>query len=386
MDAHRPRQRQLMPVSRKRRGRLGAASSAAQGLTTRRGPGRQEALALLVLALSACSAPELAPSISEPQQPASLNHSDARMDDGYRLPLDRWPATAELANGQPEFVVLGLHGFNDYREAIAPLAQHLADAGMTTYAVDQRGFGATSRRGRWHGSDRLIADLHSLLRLIRQRHPDDLLFVAGDSMGAAVVLSALSESDPRDRLDVDGLILIAPAVWSRETMPWYQRLALAIAAKLLPGLELTGEGLSIRPSDNRDMLVAMGRDPLVIKATRVEALWGVTNLMDRAVQWSGQTKVPVLILYGENDEIIPASAFCSFISKLPRSEHLRLVLYRNGWHMLARDLQGERVHRDIATWIKDPTARLPSGEETDPKSDRIDAFCAASDTEDHAAR
>jgi hypothetical protein len=36
-------------------------------------------------------------------------------------------------------------------------------------------------------------------------------------------------------------------------------------------------------------------------------------------------------------------------------------LYENGWHMLTRDLQGEIVTRDIAAYIRDPGAPLPSG-------------------------
>jgi hypothetical protein len=37
-----------------------------------------------------------------------------------------------------------------------------------------------------------------------------------------------------------------------------------------------------------------------------------------------------------------------------------------GWHMLLRDLQGELVWRDIATWTLDHAAPLPSGEERLP--------------------
>jgi hypothetical protein len=37
----------------------------------------------------------------------------------------------------------------------------------------------------------------------------------------------------------------------------------------LPGLKVTGRGLGITPSDNLEMLRALGRDPLVIKETRI---------------------------------------------------------------------------------------------------------------------
>ncbi len=316
----------------------------------------------------------------------------ARMPDGYRLPFQRWGPTEETRE-QPRIVVLGLHGFNDYSQAFKPLGEHLAEIGVVTYAFDQRGFGRTLQTGRWHGSEQLAADLRTLIRLLRARHPQARLILIGESMGAAVALSA----DAEGPLDVDGLVLIAPAVWSRDSMPWYQRLVLEIAARTLPGLKLTGEGVPIHPSDNEPMLIAMGRDPLVIKATRVEALWGVTNLMDRAVDWPGQTqgrqRPPTLILYGERDSIIPPHAFCRFIEPVALNERVRLALYENGWHMLPRDLQGKRVRSDIASWLQDPRAALPSTEEvilsTEPRAepstapgagrspDRLDRFCAS---------
>lgn len=312
------------------------------------------------------------------------------MTDGYRLPFQRWGS-----DEQPQIVVLGLHGFNDYSQAFKPLGEHLAKVhgaspprtikglfhgktGVTTYAFDQRGFGRTLQPGRWHGSEQLTADLRTLIGLLRARYPQARLILAGESMGAAVALSA----DVQAPLEIDGLLLIAPAVWSRDSMPWYQRVALEIAARALPGLKLTGEGVPIHPSDNEPMLIAMGRDPLVIKATRIEALWGVTNLMDQAVAWPDvrrqRNQPPTLILYGERDSIIPPLAFCRFISRTPvAAPEIQLLLYADGWHMLPRDLQGARVRADIATWVRDPSATLSSSERIGASTERLRRFCSS---------
>ncbi len=317
--------------------------------------------------------------VPQPHQPKPslqprLMQDAARMADGYRLPFQRWGPIE-----QPPIVALGLHGFNDYSQAFKPLGEHLAKRGVTTYAFDQRGFGRTLQTGRWHGSEQLSADLHTLIGLLRSRHPQARLILIGESMGAAVALSADHEAP----LDVDGLVLIAPAVWSRDSMPWYQRIALAIAASTLPGLKLTGEGVPIHPSDNEPMLMAMGRDPLVIKATRVEALWGVTNLMDQAVAWpdarrSRNQQPPTLILYGEHDSIIPPRAFCRFIDTVPLdTTALRFMLYADGWHMLPRDLQGARVRADIATWVQDPNAALADAEGVSASIEQLRRFCSS---------
>ncbi|WP_245537261.1 alpha/beta hydrolase [Thiocystis violascens] len=300
-----------------------------------------------------------------------LDRYHAIMADGYRLPLRVWSGSAS-----PSIVVLGLHGFNDYSHAFAPLASDLARRGIVTYAADQRGFGASALPGRWHGDQALTEDLRTLIALLRARHPQARIYVAGESMGGAVAMLAAA----RRPLPIDGLILIAPAVWSRDTMPWYQRVALRAAMQTLPWLKLTGEGVRLSPSDNREMLLAMSRDPLAIKATRVDALWGVTDLMDGARASAVHLPTPLLLLYGEHDEIIPRNAFCRLIGDLPADrDGLRLVLYRRGWHMLPRDRQGARVRADIAAWLGDPTAPLPSGEETPIDGYRTKALCAGLD-------
>ncbi|WP_242470708.1 alpha/beta hydrolase [Thiocystis violacea] len=311
---------------------------------------------LLVMALlSGCVGPQVIER-AEGRLTPRLTLEQAVMADGYRLPLRSWSGP-----GEPRIVLIGLHGFNDYSRAFEPLAGELAERGIRTYAVDQRGFGASAQPGRWHGSLTLARDLVTLVELVRTRHPKARLYVAGESMGGAVAMLASAQAS----LPIDGLVLIAPAVWSRDTMPWYQRLALDAAAGTLPWLKLTGEGLSVRPTDNDDLLRSLSADPLVIKATRVDALWGVTDLMDAARTAAPRLRPPVLLLYGERDEIIPRRAFVRLLRELPSDRSgIRLVLYRDGWHMLPRDRQGARVRTDILSWLTDPAGPIPSGEET----------------------
>jgi acylglycerol lipase len=321
---------------------------------------------LLVPALIAgCASPRLQEPSTEPMR-ARLGVESAVMDDGYRLPLWRW---GELE--RPKALVLALHGFNDYANAFARLGPYLSAYGILTYAYDQRGFGATAQRGRWGGEERMIADQRVLTGLLRKRYPGIPLFLLGESMGGAVLMAAAAASNR-----TDGIVLVAPAVWSRDTMNPLQRLLLMVAAHTLPWLELTGRGIEIHPSDNLDMLRAFSADPLVIKGARVDALWGVTNMMDRAMAKTDKLSKPVLLLYGEHDQIIPKKAFCAMIDRISgERKDIRIVLYHHGWHMLTRDLQGARVMADIAAWIQDREARLPSGEEVQPGSHRLECFC-----------
>jgi len=274
--------------------------------------------------------------------------------DGTGLALRSWTPTT----GAPRAVVIALHGFNDYGTFFAGGAAYLAERGFATYAYDQRGFGETPARGMWPGVGVLAEDLRVMARQVQARHPATPLYLLGSSMGGAVVMVAMAAAAAPT---VDGLILSAPAVWGRATMPFFQRWALAVAAHTVPWLTLTGRSLGILASDNIEMLRALGRDPLVIKGTRVDTIYGLVNLMDAAFDAAPRLRVPAFILYGANDEVIPKEPTESMISRLPALAHQRLALYKKGYHMLLRDLQAETVWRDIADWIEHPDRPLASG-------------------------
>ncbi len=298
---------------------------------------------LAVTLLLSCAKPYVQPSPGAHTLP-QLAESYALMEDGYQLPLSRWEAV-----GNARAVLLSLHGLNDYSFAFDNLGQYLSRHGITVIAYDQRGFGNTDGVGLWHGSERLGADLVTMTTLLREQYAGVPLYLLGESMGGAVALTSLAST----LLDVDGTVLVAPAVWSRNTMPFYQRYALWIAAHTVPGKQLTGDGLDLKPSDNIDMLQALGRDNLVIKATRVDVLYGISNLMDRAMLVSNEVPGNILLLYGKQDDIIPAPPTCELYERLSDNGTSRLsaIIYEDGYHMLTRDLQAAVVLEDITTWI-----------------------------------
>jgi alpha-beta hydrolase superfamily lysophospholipase len=141
------------------------------------------------------------------------------------------------------------------------------------------------------------------------------------------------------------------------------RLALWAGVRLMPGLTLTGRGLEKKPSDNIAMLRALSRDPLVIKETRVDTIYGLVDLMDAALDSAPSLDVPLLVMYGEKDEIVPTTPIRRFVGSLPPEcrRRAKLAWYRNGYHMLLRDLDGPIVAADVASWVLVPVAPLPSG-------------------------
>ena len=303
----------------------------------------------MLLLLAAC-APGFAPPAASNMTPVVTDDAIVARD-GTRLPLHRWEA-----QGKPRAVIVALHGMSDYANAFDIPGRFWAAQGITTLAYDQRGFGRSEHPGVWAGADIMRADLDDAVAAARARYPATPVFALGESMGGAVVLTALASSNPPP---VDGAILVAPAVWSRGDMPISYRLALFLGAHLLPGMILSNSAAShvvtIVPSDNVPMLRALGRDPLFQRRTRTDTLYGLVNLMDEAQSAPDRitTTPPILFLYGARDQIIPAAPTKAVIAALQTKPGVPLTIrhYENGYHMLMRDLDGATVAQSVVDWL-----------------------------------
>lgn len=270
--------------------------------------------------------------------------------DGAELGLSVWRAE------RPKAILLALHGMNDYARAFEGLGVWLAEhADITTYAYDQRGFGRSPEFGHWPGEGALVSDLNAAIAALRAQYPGLPVYVLGHSMGGSVVLEAADKG----LLDVDGAILAAPGVWGGSRLPLAYRIALNISAFFAPGKTLTGERAHRQSTDNIPVLRGMLADPQVIKATRIDAVLGVVRLMGDAWRASGEVGGRALFLYGAKDQIIPVATQAATAKRLCGS--VDVIEFPQGWHLLFRDLEAEKVWRAVASWIEEPGGRGAAG-------------------------
>ncbi|HVA12696.1 MAG TPA: lysophospholipase [Stellaceae bacterium] len=312
----------------------------------------------LALVATSCASPDPVPMIATGTAKPHLTGDAYVAVDGAHLPLRSW-----LPDGPVKAVILAVHGIDDYSHAFAMPAKVWAQDGIATFAYDQRGFGAAPDRGRWVGTYQLDADVAGVSRLLRARYPHVPLYLLGESMGGAVVITAATGWAGAERPDADGIILVAPAVWGEQTMNVFYRATLWVADHVAPRWKLSGSGLHILPSDNIPMLRAFSRDPLVIKETRVDTIKGLVQLMSEALAAAPLLKQHTLLLYGGHDQLVPQTPVRDFVDTLPRSSAGRRTVawYDHGYHMLLRDLEGPTVAQDVASWVFRPDAPLPSG-------------------------
>lgn len=225
-----------------------------------------------------------------------------------------------------------LHGFGSNLESFAPLQAGLADR-VRTVAWDRPAFGLTERVLSWpdenpYGPGAQVG--HVLVAL--DAAGIDRAVLIGHSAGGAIALSAALRHPAR----VSGLVLIAPAVYRGGGAPAWSRWMLGTPQleRIGPALmrQLGGEpGESLLRSSYAD---PARLDPGVLdayrRATRADdwdrALWELVKASREPDVASrlGQVRVPVLVVTGLQDQIVPPDQTRRLARELPSATLVEL--------------------------------------------------------------
>jgi acylglycerol lipase len=332
-------------------------------------------LALVGAVLSACAPLQQGALKFSGQAQPGFSENWFTSFDGARLGLSTWeakeptPATPEATTVSfgpsaaepqaPETVIIAVHGMNDYAGAFKSAGKWWSEHGVTVYAYDQRGHGRSPQPGIWPQHDVMRKDLKAAVAVARRMHPNARIAVVGESMGASVAITAFADPDPPK---ADVLILSGPGFRGWGALPWLYSVSLWTSSHMRPGwIVVPPKGVHVVATDNNDKLREMWNDKYVLKDNRIDSVYGVVSIMEEADAKVAKLpkKVPTLLLYGANDQVIPSFGVERAAKKMP--VFVKTAYYTNGYHMLMNDKQAPVVYADILGFIDDPSKPLPSG-------------------------
>jgi len=96
--------------------------------------------------------------------------------------------------------------------------------------------------------------------------------------------------------------------------------------------------------------------------------------MDAARESAPRVHVPYLMLHGLGDRIVPQQPVKAAIEVMPPRPDSKLAFYKEGYHLLLRDKEGKTVATDVAAWIANHEAPLPSGAEAAHSQPALEAL------------
>ena len=260
------------------------------------------------------------------------------------------------ADSEGEFIVIAVHGYNDYSYSFKYPANVFKKFGIDTYSFDLRGFGKNIDHGNWFPLETHINDIEKYLQKIKFENPNKKIFLLGESMGGAIVVSMANQK----KIPIDGIILVAPAIWNFTKKNFFKSTILNLFSGIFPNLTLSGDGIiNVKPSDNIKMLKEFSSDSYVVHNPTLKSLNGIIKLMDRSfIETSTYLKNPnyeTLIILPIIDEIVPRKPLLNILKKKEVKTNvggkIRLGVYSNNYHMILRDLDGDKVSEEIKEWI-----------------------------------
>ena len=228
-----------------------------------------------------------------------------------------WRSTMRL---RPVGTVLILHGLSGSSEWTAPHAACLANAGFRCILIDLRGHGestgGTISFGKYESADIREA-------LVRLRAAGTLagpVILMGCSLGGSVAIMAATGPTP-----VAAVIAIAPFAHVGDVAPHF-------AHRFAGWLTwLVTDGLT------RNTIAAMGRqgdfDPLA----------------DSPLAWASRVHVPVLLIHGEDDDLVPAEQSAQ-LAKALGGDVTRVVI--SGQEHIATVLEPSLTMPTILPWME----------------------------------
>jgi alpha-beta hydrolase superfamily lysophospholipase len=267
--------------------------------------------------------------------------------DGDAVPYRLWPAPA------PRALVLFLHGASDYSGAFDEIGPLFADRGLTTLAIDQRGFGATATRGKWRGKNRMIRDAIEAVLFLRMRFGDTLpAFIVGESMGAALAVHVASRAPD---LSLTGLVLAAPGAISGTWRRIFGSALTRVLRFFLPNAGIVIERISaweFTPGAAIRLLM----DPMVLRRIRPAQLFGLFKLSRSAVDEAEHVRVPVLTMIGSREDLLREACIARLHKGLAGPKEWKR--FRGAPHLLMHWKYNRRVLGKVLSWVD---ARLESG-------------------------
>jgi alpha-beta hydrolase superfamily lysophospholipase len=273
-----------------------------------------------------------------------MKHSESTFEGHGKLQLlfQKWqPATGTRA------VIAIVHGFGEHSGRYMNVVNHLVPLGFTVYGFDHRGHGRSpGKRGHIMGWNEFREDVKHFIDKIHQEGADKPLFLYGHSMGGSIVLDyVLHYSEGLNGVIASGPILAQPAV-----SPFLLMLS-RILSKIWPSFSIDTQLETRAISRDAEVIKAYEKDPLVHSMASVRFGTELTAMMKWTHNHACDLKIPLLILYGEADRLVPPAGSRKFFENVNLNDK-ELYVYPGGYHEPHNDTEHQTVLNDLERWLQ----------------------------------
>lgn len=263
-----------------------------------------------------------------------------------------------IPSSQPILAILIiLHGTVDHSGVYHELATTLNKVGIAVVATDMRGWGLSDGESYYfHDVNVFVDDVKDQYKHICQDFPHvKNHFILGKSLGGLIAAYAACSCCGDDDMHLAGFIGLSGAFGIDESI-----IPAGPVMALLNGLNVVMPKLPLKPLFSSSLLVSdetaqeeWQRDPHVrrerLTVGYLHELLRCTRNMDELLKGSFPSDLPVLALWGTNDQVVTKQGHVTLCGS---SESATIKTYTGGRHNLLSEPQlKHQVMNDICTWI-----------------------------------
>ena len=265
----------------------------------------------------------------------------------YKIDESAQPVVVGWNASRPKALLVAIHGLGLHKRAFEKFALAMKDDGISTYALDVRGFGGWSLQKKRIDFDATAEDINSLVEMLRQTHPNKPVFLIGESMGGAIALEYAAKHPDT----VDGVISSVPSYDRRSK---FGTTLFVGTSALLTG----GQHVSLKTAlvnqvfHNKELQQKWERDPDSRLSLKLTDLLRFTKFMKQSRQSISKIyHIPVLIVQGEQDRLIKPEATEKLFRELPTGDKQMIELSKNE-HLVFEDGQfDDSVISQVQGWL-----------------------------------
>lgn len=282
-----------------------------------------------------------------------MTGSDQQAEDwdfGRKVHGYAWRATEPRAN------LILQHGLGEhagrYVDHYSELVPHLIGLGFNVFAFDAEGHGRSPGPRGHTDLHRTVEDHLAAREAVAGGGLP--LFLFGHSLGGLITAASVAQRQS----GVDGVVLSAPAL-ELDVSPAL-RIVAKVVSKVAPTARLTppleGGAISRVPEE----VEAHEADPLVFRKSPTARLGAsAMTVLDKAWRRFPDWQVPVLVLHGAADRLVPVEGSRRFIETVAADDST-LSLYQGGYHELLNDLDRKKALEEVLDWLSARLAREPA--------------------------
>jgi len=272
----------------------------------------------------------------------------------FETSFTSWPSKTK----EPIAAILSIHGFGLHKESFSGFAKEMARRGISTYAIDVRGFGSwmeEKTEDKKLDFYQTMMDLRSSIYWVKTMNPGVPVFLLGESMGGAIALQATALFPEC----VSGLIASVPG------SEFYggKKAAMEVALRMVrPNSKFNvADKVIEKATSDRSLRENWLRDPRARKEMTPKQMAQFAVFMNRSDEMARLIdSLPVLMLQGGRDKLSKADG-TERLFKALKTPYKNYVLLDDAEHLIFEKGQYTSRTADIVQdWLTKQTQRLRS--------------------------